>query len=336
MRRSHPPVGLVLAVLFGLALLVVWQQAEPDRTEPTPAKPPAVTVATPRAAPPAPAQTRPAPKPASLPSAEPVAAPSPAATSSPSPAPAARTPAVPPSFPPVGSFSSAHAYAGLPRAAATLALLRNRAYTVGYDESLRNPAWASYRLPAEILPQRFPRPNRFRTDARTRALVRHEDYAGGGYDRGHLAPNHAIATRFGAEAQEETFLMSNVIPQAPDLNQGPWRELESALAERAAPAAREIWVAVGPVYRGSPARLASGSAIPDACFMVIADETPRGPRFQAFLAPQSGSRKADFRSYLASVDAVERATGLDFHPDLDDAAEAAPEAAEGPYWLEGD
>lgn len=329
MRRSHLPVGFALAVLFGLALLVVWQQAEPDRTEPTPAKPPAIPVATPRASPPAPAQTRPAPKPAANLRTDPAPA------TAPAPAPAARPTLVPPSFPAVGSFSSAHAYAGLPRAAAPITLLRNRAYTVGYDESLRNPAWASYRLPAETLPQRFPRPGRFRTDARTRGLVRHEDYAGSGYDRGHLAPNHAIATRFGAEAQEETFLMSNVIPQSPDLNQGPWRELESALAERAAPAAGEIWVAVGPVYRGSAARLASGSAIPDGCFMVIADETPRGPRFQAFLAPQSADRAADFRAYLTSVDAVERATGLDFHPDLDDAAEAAPEAAEGPYWLEG-
>ena len=216
-----------------------------------------------------------------------------------------------------------------------LSVLVNRAYTVGYDETRRNPAWSSYRLPAEALPQRFPRPSRFRADGRTRAQVRPEDYAGTGYDRGHLTPNHAIATRFGAAAQEETFLMTNIIPQAPDLNQGPWRELEATLAERTAVAAREIWVTVGPAYRGASRRLASGSAVPSDCWTVVADETPRGPRLQAFLMSQSTPRSADYRRFVTSVDAVERAAQLDLFHELPDATENRLESETPACWVDG-
>jgi endonuclease G len=206
---------------------------------------------------------------------------------------------------------------------------------VGYDETRRNPAWSAYRLPAETLPQRCPRPSRFRADPRTRGRVRHEDYTNSGYDRGHLTPNHAIATRFGAVAQEETFLMSNILPQDPDLNQGPWRELEAALADRAAPACEEIWVTVGPAYLGGTRRLSSGSAVPDAFWMVVADETALGPRLQAFLMSQSTPRGADFRRYVTSVDRVERAARLDLFHELPDAEEERLEAETPPVWIGG-
>ena len=53
-----------------------------------------------------------------------------------------------------------------------------------------------------------------------------DDYTRTGYDRGHMAPNYLIATRYGKVAQRETFLMSNIVPQTPELNRGPWRILE--------------------------------------------------------------------------------------------------------------
>jgi endonuclease G len=216
-----------------------------------------------------------------------------------------------------------------------LRVLANLAYTVGYDDRRGNPAWAVYKLPAETLPQRFPRPTRFRTDNRTAARVSPETYTNSGYDRGHLVPNHAIATRFGAAAQEETFLMSNIMPQEPALNQGPWRKLEAVLADETAARCREIWVAVGPVYRGAPRSLQGKTLVPGACFMLVADELPRGGvRLQAVLMPQESGRNADFRNHLVSVDAVERATGLDFFAELPDELEAEMEMRETPYWLE--
>ena len=45
------------------------------------------------------------------------------------------------------------------------------------------------------------------------------DYAGTGYDRGHLCPS--------ADKQAATFVMSNVAPQAPKLNRQSWEHLEA-------------------------------------------------------------------------------------------------------------
>lgn len=236
-----------------------------------------------------------------------------------------------------GSLGGKHAYAGLPREEGypnPLRVLSNLAYTAGYDERRGNAAWAVYRLPAETLPQRFPRPARFRVDERTAARVLPETYSGSGFDRGHLVPNHAIASRFGAVAQEETFLMSNIIPQEPALNQGPWRKLESVLADETAARCREIWVSVGPVYRGPPRSLQGKTLVPGACFMLVADELPRGGvRLQAIVMPQEADRDADFRTYVTSVDLVERATGLDFFSELPDELEAELELKAAEYWL---
>lgn len=235
-------------------------------------------------------------------------------------------------------LSGRHAYAGLPRPEGyphPLRTLTNLAYVVGYDDRRGNPAWAVYRLPGESLPQRFPRPTRFRTDNRTAARVGPEVYAKSGYDRGHLAPNHAIATRFGAAAQEETFLMSNVMPQTPELNQGPWRRVEATLADSTAVRSREIWVTVGPVYRGQPVSLQGKTLVPGACFLLVADELPRGGvRLQAILMPQRVSRQEEVARHVTSVDEVERATGLDFFSELPDELEAALELPAAPYWLE--
>jgi len=43
-------------------------------------------------------------------------------------------------------------------------------------------------------------------------MVTSHDYTGSGYNRGHCAPNYAIAVCYGAQAQLETFLMSNILP----------------------------------------------------------------------------------------------------------------------------
>ena len=322
-------INLLLAGLVWLAWRS-WRQTTPGGEAPPPAR---VEPAQGRP------ETRPAPPPAAPREPEPPAPPAPRPAEPVPTPPRVPEPVTPPTEPVAPARPGVgHAYAGLPRSAGyphPLTLLVNRAYSVGYDETRRNPAWSSYRLPAETLPQRFPRPSRFRADARTRAQVRHEDYSGSGYDRGHLTFNHAIATRFGAAAQEETFLMSNIIPQAPDLNQGPWRELEAALADRTAAACREVWVTVGPAYLGGTRRLASGSAVPDACWMTVADETPRGPRLQAFLMAQSTARSADYRRFIVSVDAVERAARLDLFHELPDALENRLEAEVPSNWIDG-
>ena len=92
------------------------------------------------------------------------------------------------------------------------------------------------------------RPEGFFTDPRTAARVESADYSESGYDRGHMAPNYAIGTRYGAAAQEETFKMSNVCPQRHRLNAGLWKDLETKIADNYTGRYGQVWVIDGPVF----------------------------------------------------------------------------------------
>lgn len=227
-----------------------------------------------------------------------------------------------------------HLYAGPPLAgdeARATRLLTNRAYLAGYSETYANPLWVAYRVP-DVTPLRAPgeRPERFAADARTVARVEPEAYSGSGYDRGHLAPNYAIATRHGEAAQRETFLMSNVMPQRHGLNAGLWKQLETRIATSWPARFGEVWVFAGPVFGPRPARLPgagrSAPAIPEACYMIVADESDGRVRALAFILPQEPATGAAVQDFLTTVDEVERRTGLDFFAELPDAVEAGLEA----------
>jgi len=215
---------------------------------------------------------------------------------------------------------------GIPRAKefshGTIRVLTNRGYLVGYCDALQAPVWAAYRIrDLPRIPVAPQRPDRFEVDRRTMAKVSPEAYTNSSYDRGHLAPNYAIATRFGEQAQRETFLMSNVVPQKHALNAGLWKDLESRIATNYPARYEEVWVLCGPVFAARPERLGKGVAIPDLFFAIVVDAVEGRLRSMAFLIPQEIPRKARLSSFLVSIDAVESATGLDFMAELEDETE---------------
>ena len=197
-----------------------------------------------------------------------------------------------------------------------LRLLVNTAYCVGYDEQMRLPAWAAYRLfdtPSPTLPER---PTLFLPDTRTNSPVLSEDYTGSGFDRGHLAPNFAIARCYGEEAQRETFLLSNIVPQCHSFNAGLWKTLELREALNYIGRFQEIWVLTGPVFGQEIHRIPSGLAIPEQLFKIIVDMQNGRIRVIALLMPQDSQDDKHFDKYLCSIDEIEEKTSLDFFPDL--------------------
>lgn len=214
--------------------------------------------------------------------------------------------------------------------------LVNPGYEVGYDDAERLPRWAAYRA----VPAREPlaeRPSRFRVDRRTQSQVRTEAFTRSGYDRGHLAPNRAVAAAAGTEGQLATFLLSNVVPQVHGLNSGLWRDLEHRIARRYVRRYGEVWVACGPAFDTESAARRIGPPespvrVPDAFWMVVAERTDAGAlRVLAFLVPHREIwRDPNPSAYLVSVDEVERLTGLDFFPTLPSRAQDALERAPAP------
>ena len=224
----------------------------------------------------------------------------------------------------VSKFKNQTYYAGLPISNALV--LENKGFTVGYSDQRKNPIWVSYRLFKVKEPVIPKRPSKFKVDDRTKARVKHEDYSYSGYDRGHMAPNYAIATRYGKEAQQQTFLMSNVCPQKPWLNRGIWRQLELLNADIYANKLDEIWIVTGPVFYSWQQRHISGVEIPTSFYKIIVDEVDGIPRMLSFIVSQDITSETEIWQFLTNVDNIEKVTGIDFFSELEDHLENRLEA----------
>ena len=219
-------------------------------------------------------------------------------------------------------------YGGLPAnlTGDELLVLTNQAYIVGYSEKHRGPLWVAYRFDKAPVKEDYNRISRFPVDERTISRVEHADYTHSGYDRGHMAPAYGIAECYGDEAMNETFLMSNIVPQRPTLNRVVWRDLEAKIVREYADEFETVWIVTGPVFDSDIQRLESGVEIPDAFFKIVADETSEGLRLLGFLIPQQVDPVAPLDTYLASIDEIELQTGLDFFGILPDEFENVVEA----------
>jgi len=210
--------------------------------------------------------------------------------------------------------------------------LVNRGYSVGYDDSLPLPRWSSYR----VFPYKdvyLERPSSFKSDVRTAARVTTVEYVRSGYDRGHLAPNYAISVCYGAEAQKETFLLSNIVPQLHALNAGLWKDMEQRIMKRYVERYGTVWVQVGPVVSLPSTKKVGRIPVPTSFWMVVSeyDESAQGIRAIAYLVPHEEKwRDVELTRYVVSIRRIEELTGLDFFPKLPKPTQDRLESASAP------
>lgn len=206
-------------------------------------------------------------------------------------------------------------------------VLRNDGVLIGWSDVRVNSLWVSYRLHAVDDPHSGPRPD-FRRDWRTLWPIAPESYFGSGYDRGHLAPNYAIAAVHGREAQHQTFLMSNVSPQRPDLNRRLWQRLEEVVIDHFVPRFGAVQVIAGPVFPtdflANVFNRVGLVEVPQAFYKIVVVPSER-PMALAFLMPQTVQGSEPLDRYLVSIDEIEARTGLDFFHLLPDGIEAGLE-----------
>jgi endonuclease G len=206
-------------------------------------------------------------------------------------------------------------------------IFRNNGFILGYSDLRGNPLWVEYALtPVDENMPHLKRPNHFQTDWRSINRVDHEDYTKSGYDRGHNAPNHAISMLYGRYGQADSFLMTNVSPQKPKLNQQVWQRLEEMELSFFAKNFGKVWVITGPIFSDNSERMPSSRrvTIPRAFYKIyVTEETDSKPAFAlAFVVPQTVSGKEQLSSFITTIDAIEVQTGLDFLADFDDKIEA--------------
>jgi len=185
------------------------------------------------------------------------------------------------------------------------AVVRHERYALSFDAARRVPRWVCWRI--EPSTGKVSRAGMgFEPDPGAPLSPAPSEYAGSGFDLGHMCPAADMASD--VESLRLTFLTSNVAPQLPALNRGDWRELEAAL--RAEAASNAVVCVCGPVWvSATPATIGAGVAVPDAFFKVAWGGTCGVAR--AWVMPnRSGNRRPS--DYAVPVEAVERATGLTF------------------------
>lgn len=139
-------------------------------------------------------------------------------------------------------------------------ILTNIAYIVAFNHATLCPAWTRYDLdPCEVVMTNRA-PVSFHADPRVKTATS-EDYAGSGYDRGHMAP--AADFNFDAAALWETYSYANVCPQDPKLNRGEWAQFEREIRNLAASGTVHV-VAFPIFFDGLPTNRVGRVAVPHA------------------------------------------------------------------------
>jgi endonuclease G len=208
-------------------------------------------------------------------------------------------------------------------------LLDKPQYAVSYNRDKGRPNWVSWHLASSWLGS-TPRQDDFRNDTTLPAgwyQVQGTDYSGSGFDRGHHCPS-ADRTLTVAD-NSSTFLMTNMMPQAPDNNQGPWANMENYLRTLVT-SGNELYIIMGGSGSGgtgsnggTTTTIANGHvAVPSQVWKVVivlpsgtgdVSRVTTSTRTIAVIMPNTqGIRTADWKTYRVSVDQVETLTGYDF------------------------
>jgi endonuclease G len=222
-------------------------------------------------------------------------------------------------------------------------LMEKPEFTVSYNRDKGGPNWVSWHLTDEWVGS-LARVDTFRPDPAvlpTWYRVQATDFSGSGFDRGHMTPNADRDKETSIPINQATFLMSNMVAQAPDNNQGPWAALESYL--RTLLPANELYIVSGPAGVGGTGSNGFANAIanghvtvPSSTWKVVL-VIPKGEndisrvtaatRTIAVNMPNmQGIRNSPWETYLTTVDAVETMTGYDFFANVPDAIENSIEA----------
>lgn len=223
-------------------------------------------------------------------------------------------------------------------------LLDKPQYAVGYSRDRGIPNWVSWHLDSTWLGS-APRQNDFRPDTTLPAgwyQVQATDYSGSGFDRGHHTPSADRTSS--VPTNSATFLMTNMMPQAPDNNQGPWEQLES-YARTLVSAGNELYIIAGGAGTGGSGSnggttntVAGGHVtVPNVTWKVIivlpaasGNDVARvttSTRCIAIIMPNTqGIRSNTWQQYRVSVDQVEALTGYDFFSNVPVNIQAAIES----------
>ena len=191
-------------------------------------------------------------------------------------------------------------------------------FRMSFNPTTHQPNYVAWELLASEVDGDEPRSNDFAPDPYVKESATPDDYRHTGYDRGHMAP--AGDMKWNPTAMRQSFLMTNISPQAPELNRGAWKKLEEKCRVKAQ-ADSAIIIVCGPIFDnpGQPAMNIgnTGVAVPDRFFKVVLSPYTDPPQAIGFIMT-NGHVDGGMQNAAVSVDSVESLTGFDFFAALPD------------------
>jgi len=205
--------------------------------------------------------------------------------------------------------------------------LKEGYYSVSYNRDRGIANWVSWHVVSTDLGA-IPRQDNFRANISLPIDWYHVDnlsYSSTGFDRGHLCPSADRTNSISANSS--TFLMTNIVPQAPRNNQITWAGLED-YSRTLVQGGNELYIISG-AYGEGGATAAGGLAtsidngrviVPAYLWKVIVvltdgsndlNRVGNATRVISIVVPNNDAVNSDWRIYRNSVDFIEQETGFD-------------------------
>jgi endonuclease G, mitochondrial len=207
-------------------------------------------------------------------------------------------------------------------------LVARKQFVLSYNNSQKIPNWVSWHLNKEWIGTTGRR-GVFRPDDQLPDSWYHvtpADYSETGFDRGHMGPSGDRTKTF--EDNNALFVMSNIVPQAPDNNRNTWERLESSCRDLAAQG-HELYIIGGPAGAGGTGSKGFRTTlnahrrirVPSVTWKVIlvlpegandVSRVDKNTRTIAVIVPNHQGLDPDWKQYRHSVREVEELTGYNF------------------------
>lgn len=207
-------------------------------------------------------------------------------------------------------------------------LTKKPQFALSYCNDRGTPNWVSWMLCKKDLGVAPRKP--FHPDTslpRSFRRITPRDYTDSGFDRGHMCPHSDRADT--VENSAATFVMTNIIPQAGEVNQNPWNDLEMYCRDLVSKHHKRLYIVCGPQGAGGTGKHGSRNTIADGrvtvpakCWKVIivvpegeGDDIAKvnsGTRLIAVIMPNTDRIEHHWDRYRTSVRKVEELTGYTF------------------------
>ncbi|XP_014666655.1 PREDICTED: nuclease EXOG, mitochondrial-like [Priapulus caudatus] len=203
-------------------------------------------------------------------------------------------------------------------------------HVLSYDQAKRTPLWVAEHIqPHHVKGSADRKRTNFNPDPAVPTMfsATNDDYRKSGWSRGHMAP--AADNKHDQIAMEETFYLTNILPQDMDNNSGFWNRLElycRDLTKRFT----DVRIISGPLWlpreqngKNMVTYQVLGKnnvAVPTHLFKVILVEGASGGSHQAlsaFVVPNEPiSKHQQLKDFLVPLEHLEKVVGFRFHPQL--------------------